>query len=140
MQSIGQASSININGREFNLKPGKAFNYKDKALNIDIAYNSLETKQNLQQGGNSLNIDNTINLNINDKKHNIYPGEFFDYKGPGLEISVVNGHQQSRDFDKVLSQDQNISKGLKQVTKLQNIVITPVNAPKVSEVNAGRER
>ncbi|KAF5271862.1 hypothetical protein FQR65_LT17557 [Abscondita terminalis] len=39
-KSIDQSSFININGKEFNLEPEKAFNYQDKALNINITYNS----------------------------------------------------------------------------------------------------
>lgn len=49
-----------------------------------------------------------------------------------------NGEQQkSKHFDKILNQDQNVSEGLKQATKLENPTITPVNTPKV---NTGRER
>lgn len=45
--------------------------------------------------------------------------------------------QKSKHFDKILNQDQSVSKGLKQATKLENPAITPVNTP---EVNTGRER
>ncbi|WP_386086719.1 hypothetical protein [Wolbachia endosymbiont (group A) of Norellia spinipes] len=45
--------------------------------------------------------------------------------------------QKSKHFDKILNQDQSISEGLKQATKLENPTITPVNTP---EVNTGRER
>ncbi|NSX83650.1 hypothetical protein GOM44_05060 [Wolbachia endosymbiont of Atemnus politus] len=94
----------------------------------------------MQRGRASSNIANTIDLNINGKEHSVQPGESFKHTSPGLEISVVNGHQQSKHFDKVLSQDRSISEGLKQVTKLENPAITPVNTPKVNEVNTGRER
>ncbi|NSM56939.1 hypothetical protein HET73_06305 [Wolbachia endosymbiont of Atemnus politus] len=50
---------------------------------------------------------------------------------------MVNGHQQSKHFDKGIIQDRSISEGLKQVTKLENPAITPVNTPKVNEVNNG---
>lgn len=136
-KSMDQSSFININGKEFNLEPEKAFNYQDKALKVSITYNSPETKQNLQQDTTSLNIANAINLNINGKEYNVQPGESFNYKSPGLEISVINGHQQSKNFDRILNQDQSVSEGLKQATKLKNPTITPVNTPKV---NTGRER
>ncbi|MFP3014905.1 MAG: hypothetical protein ACEY3B_01075 [Wolbachia sp.] len=136
-KSMDQSSFININGKEFNLEPEKAFNYQDKALKVSITYNSPETKQNLQQDTTSLNIANAINLNINGKEYNVQPGESFNYKSPGLEISVINGHQQSKNFDRILNQDQSVSEGLKQATKLENPTITPVNTPKV---NTGRER
>ncbi|WP_341821216.1 hypothetical protein [Wolbachia endosymbiont (group A) of Myopa testacea] len=45
--------------------------------------------------------------------------------------------QKSKHFDKILNQDQSISKGLEQATQLENPTITPVNTP---EVNTGRER
>ncbi|WP_065106856.1 hypothetical protein [Wolbachia endosymbiont of Nomada ferruginata] len=45
--------------------------------------------------------------------------------------------QKSKHFDKILDQDQSISKGLGQATQLENPTITPVNTPKV---NTGRER
>ncbi|WP_225537884.1 hypothetical protein [Wolbachia endosymbiont of Mansonella perstans] len=51
----------------------------------------------------------------------------------------MNGHQQSKHFDKVLSQDQSINKGLEQVTKLENPATTPVNTPKVNEISTSRE-
>ncbi|UVW84352.1 hypothetical protein [Wolbachia endosymbiont of Aedes albopictus] len=136
-KSMDQSSFININGEEFNLEPEKAFNYQDKALKVSITYNSPETKQNLQQDTTSLNIANAINLNINGKEYNVQPGKSFNYKNPGLEISVINGHQQSKNFDRILNQDQSVSEGLKQATKLENPTITPVNTPKV---NTGRER
>ncbi|MDE5061691.1 hypothetical protein [Wolbachia endosymbiont of Drosophila tsacasi] len=136
-KSMNRGSFININGKEFNLEPGKAFNYQDKALKVSITYNSPETKQNLQQDTTSLNIANAINLNINGKEYNVQPGEFFNYKGPGLEINVINDCQQSKNFDKILNQDKSISKGLEQATQLENPTITPVNTP---EVNTGRER
>ncbi|MDG7053420.1 MAG: hypothetical protein LKM45_06130 [Wolbachia endosymbiont of Alcedoecus sp.] len=139
-KSVNQSSYININGKEFNLEPGKSFNYQDKALNISIIYNSSETEQNLQQDATSPNVAHTINLNINGREYSIQPGESFKHTSPGPEISVVNGHQQGKHFDKVLSQGQSISEGLKQVTELKNPAITPVNTPKVNEVSAGRER
>ncbi|MBC6686630.1 hypothetical protein H9I48_05415 [Wolbachia pipientis] len=71
------------------------------------------------------------------KEHSVPSGESFKYTSPGLEISVVNGHQQSKNFDRILNQDQSVSEGLKQATKLENPTITPVNTPKV---NTGRER
>ncbi|WP_353283130.1 hypothetical protein [Wolbachia endosymbiont (group A) of Pogonocherus hispidulus] len=139
-KSMDQSSFININGKEFNLEPEKAFNYQDKALNINITYNSPETKQNLQQDTTSPDIANAINLNINGREYNVQPGESFNYKSPGLEISVVNGHQQSKNFDKILDQDRSISEDLKQATQLENPMITPIHTPKVNEVNTGRER
>ncbi|WP_425386248.1 hypothetical protein [Wolbachia endosymbiont (group A) of Barypeithes pellucidus] len=139
-KSMDQSSFININGKEFNLEPEKAFNYQDKALNINITYNSPETKQNLQQDTTSPNIANAVNLNINGKEYSVQPGESFNHKSPGLEISVVNGHQQSKNFDKILDQDRSISEGLKQATQLENPMITPIHTPKVNEVNTGRER
>ena len=45
--------------------------------------------------------------------------------------------QKSKHFDKILNQDQSISKGLEQATQLENPTITPVNTP---EVDTGRER
>ncbi|MGL9779176.1 MAG: hypothetical protein ACR5K5_02810 [Wolbachia sp.] len=45
--------------------------------------------------------------------------------------------QKSKHFDKILNQDQSISKGLEQATQLENPTITPVNTP---EVNTSRER
>ncbi|WP_374698657.1 hypothetical protein [Wolbachia endosymbiont (group B) of Limnophora tigrina] len=45
--------------------------------------------------------------------------------------------QKSKHFDKILNQDQSISKSLEQATQLENPTITPVNTP---EVNTGRER
>jgi hypothetical protein len=107
-KSMDQSSFININGKEFNLEPEKAFNYQDKTLNINIniTYNNQlnpEAKQDLQQDTPSPNIANAMSLNINDEKYNVQPGESFNYKSPGLEISVVNGHQQSKNFDKILS-------------------------------------
>ncbi|WP_065095298.1 hypothetical protein [Wolbachia endosymbiont of Nomada flava] len=45
--------------------------------------------------------------------------------------------QKSKHFDKILDQDQSISKGLGQATQLENPTITPVNTPKA---NTGRER
>jgi hypothetical protein len=48
--------------------------------------------------------------------------------------------QKSKQPDKILSQDQSISKGLQQATQLENAAVTPVNTPKVNEVNTGRER
>ncbi|WP_375316354.1 hypothetical protein [Wolbachia endosymbiont (group A) of Colletes cunicularius] len=45
--------------------------------------------------------------------------------------------QKSKHFDKILNQDQSVSEGLKQATKLENPAITPVNTP---QVNTGRER
>ncbi|WP_250295597.1 hypothetical protein [Wolbachia endosymbiont of Oedothorax gibbosus] len=115
---------LNVTGREYNVQ------------------NQLrpETEQHLQRDTASPNIANAINLNINGKEYSVQPGESFNYKSPGLEISVVNGHQQSKNFDKILNQDKSISEGLKQETKLENPAITPVNTPKVNEVNTGRER
>lgn len=115
---------LNVTGREYNVQ------------------NQLrpETEQHLQRDTASPNIANAINLNINGKEYSVQPGESFNYKSPGLEISVVNGHQQSKNFDKILNQDKSISEGLKQATKLENPAITPVNTPKVNEVNTGRER
>ncbi|WP_343288820.1 hypothetical protein [Wolbachia endosymbiont of Encarsia formosa] len=133
-QSISQSSFINVNGKEFNLEPGKAFNYQDKALNIKITYNSSE------QDTTFPNVTNAINLNIDGKEHNVQPGESFNYKGPGLEIRVMNGNQQSKNFDKILSQDQSISEGLKQATKLDDPSVTPVNTPEVEKTNTGRGR
>lgn len=132
--NMSQSSFININGKEFNLEPGKAFNYQDKALNIKITYNSSE------QDTTFPNVTNAINLNIDGKEHNVQPGESFNYKGPGLEISVMNGNQQSKTFDKILSQDQSISEGLKQATKLDDPSVTPVNTPEVEKTNTGRGR
>ncbi|WP_353279336.1 hypothetical protein [Wolbachia endosymbiont (group B) of Xanthorhoe designata] len=132
--SMSQSSFININGKEFNLEPGKAFNYQDKALNIKITYNSSE------QDTTFPNVTNVINLNIDGKEHNVQPDESFNYKGPGLEISVMNGNQQSKNFDKILSQDQSISEGLKQATKLDDPSVTPVNTPEVEKTNTGRGR
>ncbi|QOD38072.1 hypothetical protein [Candidatus Wolbachia massiliensis] len=141
-KSMNQGSFININGKQFDLEPEKTFNYQDKALNltINVTSNQLkpETEQHLQQGTTAL--ANTINLNINGKEYNIQPGESFNHESPGLKVSVVNGHQQSKNFDKILSQDQGISESLKQVTQLENPAITPANTPKVNEVNTGRER
>ncbi|RDD34557.1 hypothetical protein Wcon_01338 [Wolbachia endosymbiont of Cylisticus convexus] len=48
--------------------------------------------------------------------------------------------QKSKHFDKILNQDQSISKGLEQATQLENPTITPVNTPEVNEVQTGRER
>ncbi len=45
--------------------------------------------------------------------------------------------QKSKHFDKILNQDQSVSEGLKQATKLENPAMTPVNTP---QVNTGRER
>lgn len=132
--SMSQSSFININGKEFNLEQGKAFNYQDKALNIKITYNSSK------QDTTFPNVTNSINLNIDGKEHNVQPGESFNYKGPGLEISVMNGNQQSKNFDKILSQDQSISEGLKQATKLDDPSVTPVNTPEVEKTNTGRGR
>ncbi|MBA8758402.1 hypothetical protein HCR18_05130 [Wolbachia pipientis] len=47
--------------------------------------------------------------------------------------------QKSKQFDEILK-DKSVSEGLKQATKLENPAITPVNTPKVNEVNTGRER
>ncbi|MDX5462235.1 MAG: hypothetical protein O7157_01530 [Wolbachia endosymbiont of Tetragnatha montana] len=115
---------LNVTGREYNVQ------------------NQLrpETEQHLQRDTASPNIANAINLNINGKEYSVQPGESFNYKSPGLEISVVNGHQQSKNLDKILNQDKSISEGLKQATKLENPAITPVNTPKVNEVNTGHER
>ena len=145
-KSISQSSYVNINGKEFNLEPEKSFNYQDKALNISITYIGIvyispEIKQNLQQDTASPNIANVINLNISGKEYSVQPGESFNYKSPGLEISVVNGRQQSKHFDNILSQNRTISKGLEQVTtQLENSTITPVNTPEVDKISAGRER
>lgn len=115
---------LNVTGREYNVQ------------------NQLrpETEQHLQRDTTSPNIANAINLNINGKEYSVQPGESFNYKSPGLEISVVNGHQQSKNFDKILNQDRSISEGLKQATQLENPMITPIHTPKVNEVNTGRER
>lgn len=47
--------------------------------------------------------------------------------------------QKSKQLDEILK-DKSVSQGLKQATKLENPAITPVNTPKVNEVNTGRER
>ncbi len=47
--------------------------------------------------------------------------------------------QKSKQLDEILK-DKSVSEGLKQATKLENPAITPVNTPKVNEVNTGRER
>ncbi|BET32227.1 MULTISPECIES: hypothetical protein [Wolbachia] len=47
--------------------------------------------------------------------------------------------QKSKQLDEILK-DKSVSEGLKQATKLENSAITPVNTPKVNEVNTGRER
>ncbi|WP_375603840.1 hypothetical protein NOX90_05420 [Wolbachia endosymbiont of Anurida maritima] len=114
-------------------------NVTDREYNVQ---NQLrpETEQHLQRDTASPNIANAINLNINGKEYSVQPGESFNYKSPGLEISVVNGHQQSKNFDKILNQDRSISEGLKQATQLENPMITPIHTPKVNEVNTGRER
>ena len=46
--------------------------------------------------------------------------------------------QKSKQLDEILK-DKSVSEGLKQATKLENPAITPVNTPKVNEVNTGRE-
>lgn len=114
-------------------------NVTDREYNVQ---NQLrpETEQHLQRDTASSNIANAINLNINGKEYSVQPGESFNYKSPGLEISVVNGHQQSKNLDKILNQDKSISEGLKEATKLENPAITPIHTPKVNEVNTGRER
>ncbi|AAW70730.1 hypothetical protein EJB10_02845 [Wolbachia endosymbiont of Brugia malayi] len=43
-KSMDQSYFISIKGKEFNLGPGEAFYYQDKALNINVAYNNLEIK------------------------------------------------------------------------------------------------
>ncbi|MGL9717171.1 MAG: hypothetical protein ACR5K9_00395 [Wolbachia sp.] len=64
-----------------------------------------------------------------------------DTKGTAQKNTSNNEMQQkNKHVDKVLNQDQSIGEGLKQVTRLDNPAITPVNTPKVNEVNTGRER
>ncbi|MFP3020768.1 MAG: hypothetical protein ACEY3F_05515 [Wolbachia sp.] len=46
--------------------------------------------------------------------------------------------QKSKHFDKILNQDQSVSEGLKQATKLENPTITSIKVN--NEVNTGRER
>ncbi|MCA4773894.1 hypothetical protein [Wolbachia endosymbiont of Mansonella perstans] len=40
-KSIDKSFYINTNGKEFNLEPGKAFNYQDKALTLVLHITAL---------------------------------------------------------------------------------------------------
>lgn len=62
-----------------------------------------------------------------------------DIKGTAQKsTSDDEGQQKNKLFDNILSQDQSISEGLKQATRLDNPSATPINTPEVGKTNTGR--